>query len=155
LLAQPSSEVFLGIGGRDVINFPDPDIGNYFAGITSGNRLGVGISGGGTLQEVTTTLDIVAQEIDLRFDMEGESLRFWAWEAGTPMPSEPQLATTDSTITSGDNIFLSYSPLGTSLPLPAVTWDFIEVTAIPEPSTALLFVLGSATSIAIHRRRRR
>ena len=136
LLEEPTSEIFVGIGGRDVIDFPAPDSGNYYRGITTANRVGVGISNDRIPGETRMELDAHAAPLDLRFDMLNDELKLWVWTARDEMPTEPIYATTDSQIASGENVFLSYRPLDGSLPLPTIAWDYVEVVAIPEPSLA-------------------
>ena len=149
ILDEPTSEVFVRITGRETL---DPAIGSYYGGVTSRHRVGIGIGFQRILQQSFTLLDPVEHAVDLRLDIEGNQFMFWAWEAGTPMPTEPLWIERNSQIRSADQMTIGYNTLGSPSP-PAVAWDFVEVRTIPEPAAISVFIVGMSALTAFRRKR--
>lgn len=92
----------------------------------------------------------VDQDVMLQLDAFGDELRFWVWEAGQPMPSEPQLTAQDSGYATGFAGVATLVPPGGGQSV----YRFVHVadSHIPEPSTAALAALAVVGLAAVRRR---
>ena len=98
------------------------------------------------LASTMTVLDVFNSDINLRFDLLGDTLSMWAWAHGTLEPVMPQLMVTDLTPITGigaDEAVVQLAgqlaPVGS---FSTTVFRFVDVRIIPEPSTALLLGLG-------------
>ena len=99
-----------------------------------------------TLASTMTVLDVFNSDIHLRFDVLGDTLSLSAWADGELEPVMPQLMVTDLTPLTGIaadeaavSIIGQFAPV---LSFSRTVFRFVDVTIIPEPSTALLVCLG-------------
>lgn len=87
------------------------DFGSYWAGVRENGFLGIGrenVDGTRTnLATRSTSLDPVTGDVALRFDVFGNQLSLFAWQAGNPMPLAPQLTATDNVWTVGGDMGLT------------------------------------------------
>lgn len=149
LLEEPQDDwIFVGVVGRDAQ--PHDGGRNYFAGITTDSRIGIGVAPGPVTTQFTR-LDVATHSIDMQFDMLGDELSFTAWETGTEQP-QPQVIIQDSSYL-GSRAALSYNPRG-STNLPTVAFDFVEIVSIPEPTSVIHVLLVTFAVIHLARSRR-
>ena len=84
-----------------------------------------------------TELDVVSQDVRLRFDAIGTTLRTWMWLPGDPMPQEPLLTAEDASYQSG-----TAAVYANPLPGGEATYRFVNVS-VPEPSTTAMAAIGA------------
>jgi hypothetical protein len=128
----------------------------YYGAIDTEGLIAIGYTGpsGGFLNSMDTSLDPVANDVILQFDILGDRLNLTAWQEGTPKPSSPQLTATDSRLTAGGGLGFTLTPNldGGSAPA-SVAFRYFDVSEIPEPSCSVLFVLGAIASRLCTRRK--
>ena len=86
-------------------------------------------------------------------DMEGTRLMFWAWQGDT-MPVRPQITFDDPhrlVPTKGFPGFYVGTPTAQAA---AATFGFMDVAAVPEPTSALLLLMGFLGATTGRRRHR-
>jgi hypothetical protein len=119
----------------------------YWGGITTDRRIAVGTwepyaeSG-----LISTQLDPTTMDVDLQFDVVGNSLSLWAWSdaAGIPKPTSPQITwQATGLIRNTGSIGLSFNPNGGA---GYVDYRSVSVTAVPEPATGPLLFIGAIVS---------
>jgi hypothetical protein len=111
--------------------------------------LGIAVAGAGmgTFTQVATNLRPTQEDVILRLDAIGNTMRAWAWRAGEAMPQEPLLTATDTAnqVPTGlPGIFYGTSippqpTLGTAVFRSVLVADM----PIPEPSSLALGSLGA------------
>ena len=82
--------------------------GSYYGEITSNGLLALGVVPPGgvpnTWSVLSTGLDPVNEEIQLRFDVIGNEISLTAWSAGTATPKRPQLSRRNDLVTEGGEL---------------------------------------------------
>lgn len=91
---------------------------------------------------VQTDIDPMSADVMMRMDLVGNEIRFWAWQAGDEMPTEPLIAVQDHSLAEGLVALGTGAINGNS----AAEFRFIEVTQIPEPSTAQLIPMAALSA---------
>jgi len=104
------------------------------------------------LAATPSSLDPVGADVLLQFDVFGTQLSLTAWQAGDAKPAGPQLTVTDSRLTEGGQLGFTFSPNfgGGDAPASAVLRHY---SVVPEPSTALLAIIGLCGIVGVARRR--
>lgn len=126
LLDAPEGDwVFIGVVGRHTMGMSN----DYYGGIASDNRVGIGVSNGPVLNTAFIDLDVVTQDVELRFDLMEDELTMTAWVAGTYPPQEPQVRVTDDRVVEGGVAMLSYNPRNATN-LPTLAFDYFEVVGL-------------------------
>jgi hypothetical protein len=156
---SPATNVPYGIAitARDTFN---RDVGTgtgIFAIIRSdgvmhfGYNIDRAVNGPGTSTDfvapVQTGLNFVAEAVNLQLDVVGNQARLTAWGASQPKPQSPQITgTVPPSLDKGGTVkLLGFAIAGTDWNRP-VAFRFVEVIAIPEPST---IALGSVSGVAL------
>jgi hypothetical protein len=134
----------------------DDEAGSYWGGIRDNGLLGIGRENGDgsntIFDTIGTPLDPVNGDVLLRFDVIGNQISLFAWQAGSTMPASPQLTEQDNVWTEGGHLGLSLNPnLDGGDSQASVVFRYYAV--VPEPATLLLAMLGMA-SVCCYRRRR-
>ena len=147
IVAAEDGGVGAGLLGRS------PDLRTYFMELLADGRFLVGETfpngPANVYADITTNLDVVNNDVILRYDLDGDEMRAWAWYADDPQPTAPLFTFTDPTLTYGTVGVFTDSLNSTP---GAVAYRWFEVSeVIPEPSTVLLFGLGLASTLTARR----
>jgi hypothetical protein len=96
---------------------------------------------------VQTGLNFVAEAVNLQLDVVGNQARLTAWGASQPKPQSPQITGTvpPSLDKSGTVVLSAFALAGADWNKP-VAFRYVEVVAIPEPST---IALGYLSGVAL------
>jgi hypothetical protein len=100
------------------------------------------------LRSANTSIDPVNNDVFLQFDVFRNELSLTAWQDGQEKPASPQLATTDNRLVDGGQVGFAFNAAGFT---DSATLRYFEV--VPEPSSALLTVLG-LLGLTVWRRQR-
>jgi hypothetical protein len=120
----------------------------YYGAIDTEGLIAIGYTGtaGGFLDSISTSLDPIANDVILQFDIAGDRLNLTAWQEGTPKPTSPQLTATDHRLTEGGGLGFTLTPnLNGGSATASVAFRYFAVNAIPEPSA---FALGLILAIS-------
>ena len=106
---------------------------------------------------VPTTLDPTQQDIMVQLDAIGNQISLWTWAAGEAMPAEPTVTVQDDTFDGAGGVSLwtatkEFFEGGTSEA--TSVYRFVQVAdqhIVPEPSSAMLAVLGFGWLIGVVR----
>jgi hypothetical protein len=99
---------------------------------------------------VSTDLRPLIEDVVLQFDMVGDSLRLFAWRAGEEMPDLPQVSATTTVVQNGTMGIFNNPPDGNG----TATFRYIQVAAIPEPSSGAMASCAMCVIAYLSRRRR-
>jgi len=140
----------------------DSSNGAYFGGIryspNNGTKLLLGRADGGgnnTFFGVRQLLpfDVRIEDAILQLDVIGNQLKLWGWKAGDPMPDQPQLTATDNTYSEGTMRISNDDNNPENLNIATFRYVHVADSHIPEPTTLLLAMLGTAGTCCYRRRR--
>ncbi len=148
--ASVASE-YLGVAARAAFNRGAGSWGFYFGVVKTTGHVSVGtVDPYVETADVLTALDPRTMDIDLQFDVIGDTLSLWAWSdaAGIGKPALPQ-ATMNSHLRSTGQVGMAIS---TGLGGGETTYRYFE--AVPEPHGFLLAVPALVGFLAVCRRNR-
>jgi RNA polymerase sigma factor (sigma-70 family) len=146
----------IGITARDTLSREFVTGSYLWAAIDSDGVIAVGyaldnvVNGPGMLADIAprvpTGLNFVAEDVNLQLDVVGNQARFTAWGVSRPKPQAPQIVGTlpNSLAKSGTVVLFGFPPASDwNQP---VAFRYVEVVAIPEPSS---MALGSLSAFAL------
>jgi len=139
-----------GVPGR--VGVPeDADGGAYFGNIDGTGLLEVG-SFLGDKPTLQTTLDPTTRDVVFQLDTIGNRVTASAWYADEPKPDfPPSISFTDDVARPPDVFGLSFGGKGDASTDVSVTFRSFKI--VPEPSTAVLSLLGCSLCCFLRRRR--
>ena len=121
----------IGLSVRSV--FP-ADFDNYFISLNTDGTVWLGIgtpSGEITLDTLSTDLRVLDEDVLLQLEVNGDSLKGWAWRPGSSQPAEPSLIALNDRIALGE--------VGVWAVGPSAHGQFrdVQVATVPEPATCV------------------
>ena len=103
------------------------------------------VTGSYQLGDAPTGLNFVTDDVDLQFDVVGNQVQLTVWGASQPKPASPQLkGTVLSALVHTVTVSLWAFPPSSDWNKPAA-FRYVEVVAIPEPSSLALGSLSAVT----------
>ena len=145
-----NDQVFVGVQARR----NDSDNNAYSAAISTqtSDAMIVRETGSVLLAAQPIDVDITQKDVILQFDAIGDTLSLWVWRPGETMPASPQVTAVDGTHPDGVISLFSARFDG---PDPEAIFRYVHVDTkhIPEPSTALLTLVGLTCLLGWQRRK--
>jgi hypothetical protein len=139
-------------GGVELLARLDPVASTYEGAIDEDGKVYIARTGV-SLASANTDLRPLEEDVIMQFDVIGSSLSLWAWREGEKMPSAPLVTATDSRYFLGQTgVYYFANEANSTLGSAIFRYVHVADMHIPEPSTAVLAVLG-LTCACLRRRR--